>query len=51
MAKTTPHKMVRIDEDVYEALAIVAKEMKVSTTWLINDLLLKAATAVAIAKK
>lgn len=42
MAKTTPHKSVRIDQDTYDALVEVAKEMRVSVTWLINNILREA---------
>lgn len=41
MAKTTPHKSVRIDQDTYDALVEVAKDMRVSVTWLINNILRK----------
>lgn len=41
MAKTTPYKSVRIDQDTYDALVKIAKEMRASTTWLINHMLRK----------
>lgn len=50
MAKTTPHKQVRIDQDTYDALAEIAKDMRVSVTWLINDMLRRAVNAAEIAK-
>lgn len=50
MAKTTPHKSVRIDKDIHDALTIVAKEKRVSVTWLINDMLRRAVKASEIVK-
>lgn len=41
MAKTTPHKSVRVDQDTYDILVEIAKDMRVSVTWLINDMLRK----------
>jgi predicted DNA-binding ribbon-helix-helix protein len=42
MAKMTPHKSVRIDQDTYDELVKIAKDMRVSVTWLINNILRKA---------
>lgn len=50
MAKTTPFVAVRIDKDVYDVVAEVAKEMNLSTTWLINDILRRSAEAAEVAK-
>lgn len=50
MAKTTPHKFVRIDEDTHKAIAKAAREMRVSVTWLVNDLLRKAVSTARVAE-
>lgn len=39
MTKARPFKQVRIDQDTYDSLVVLAADMRVSVTWLINKIL------------